>query len=61
MSCVSPRSDSDQLDVIKRDVEVRFLTGIVDAVKLKFCRFQGLSGGHSFAEGLRRGRHRFLW
>lgn len=36
-------SDSDQLDVIQRDVEVlHFLTGVVDAVKLKFRRFQGL-------------------
>lgn len=60
LDVVHKRSDSDQLDVIKRDVEVlHFLTGIVDAVKLKFCRFQGLSGGHSFVE-IRAGRIDFF-
>lgn len=43
LDVVHQRSDSDQLDVIQRGVEVlHFLTGIVDAVEFKLRRFQGL-------------------
>ena len=60
LDVVHQRSDSDQLDVIQRDVEVlHFLTGIVDAVKLKFRRFQGLAGGDCFVE-IRAGRIDFF-